>query len=71
MKIEKIGIKIPHVGKPLWEIVGNLKNFGVGRLIIDSLTLKYSEPSFFKIVKVQPLPPPTKEVSCDLCILLL
>lgn len=62
MRYEFVGKKIPEVGKTLWEIVGNLKNFGIGRLVITSTYLKYPEPSFFKIVKVQPLPPSKKQV---------
>ncbi|CAL8109510.1 unnamed protein product [Orchesella dallaii] len=45
-----------HFGRPLWEIVMNLKNFGRGRLIMRS---KYAEdcpdaPSYYKIVAVHP-----------------
>ncbi|XP_022901944.2 small ribosomal subunit protein mS34 [Onthophagus taurus] len=51
-------------GKTLWEILGNLKNLGIGRVIVRSAFEKYPEPSFIKIVKVETLPSP-KEPSID------
>lgn len=43
-------------GRPLWEIVMNLKNFGKGRLVTRSTFVKEcpSIPSFYKIVSVHP-----------------
>lgn len=52
-KIVYVGKKNDTVGKTLWEIVGNLKNFGVGRLVTRWNYDKYEEPSFYKIVHVE------------------
>ncbi|XP_050547378.1 uncharacterized protein LOC126909053 [Daktulosphaira vitifoliae] len=41
-------------GKTLWEIIGNLKNAGVGRLITRNSYDRYEEPSFFKVLAVEP-----------------
>ncbi|XP_077290411.1 mitochondrial ribosomal protein S34 [Arctopsyche grandis] len=43
-------------GKTLWEIVGNLKDYGVGRIIIRSVYQRYPELSYMKIVKVEARP---------------
>lgn len=51
-------------GKTLWEILGNLKNFGVGRIVVRSRMERYPEPSYFKILKVEALPEP-KNPSLD------
>lgn len=60
-------IKMPYVyvghahgfakGKTLWEIIGNLKNFGVGRIFTRDI-YKYPEPTYFKVVKVEPVQSP-------------
>lgn len=55
-KIVEVGKKSAQYGKTLWEIVGNLKDYGVGRLITRSDHLKYPEPSFCKIVEVETEP---------------
>ncbi|XP_058462638.1 small ribosomal subunit protein mS34 [Malaya genurostris] len=54
--IKYIGRTTDFKGKPLWEIVGNLKNFGVGRVVVRSMFERYPEPSYMRIVKVQALP---------------
>ncbi|KAJ9598689.1 hypothetical protein L9F63_010638 [Diploptera punctata] len=36
-------------------ILGNLKNFGVGRIVVRSVFERYPEPSYLKIHKVQAL----------------
>ncbi|XP_040151580.1 uncharacterized protein LOC120893640 [Anopheles arabiensis] len=54
--IKYIGRTTDFRGKTLWEIVGNLKNFGVGRIVVRSMFERYPEPSFMKIVKVEALP---------------
>ncbi|XP_028039015.1 uncharacterized protein LOC114249585 [Bombyx mandarina] len=54
--IKYVGRTTDFKGKSLWEIVGSLKNFGVGRIIVRSVFLRYPEPSFMKIVKVQTCP---------------
>lgn len=51
-KIVYVGKVGPKCGKTLWEILGNLKNFGVGRLVTRWDYAKYEEPSFMKIVHV-------------------
>jgi len=51
-----IGRKTDFRGKTLWEIVGNLKNFGVGRIVARSMFERYPEPCFYKILKVEALP---------------
>ncbi|XP_058833813.1 uncharacterized protein LOC131691439 [Topomyia yanbarensis] len=54
--IKYIGRTTDFKGKPLWEIVGNLKNFGVGRVVVRSMFERYPEPSYMRIVKVEALP---------------
>lgn len=56
MPIKYIGRTTDFKGKTLWEILGNLKNFGVGRVVVRSMFERYPEPSFMKIVKVETLP---------------
>lgn len=43
-------------GKTLWELVGSLKNFGVGRVVARSMFERYPEPCFYRILKVEALP---------------
>lgn len=54
--IKYVGRTTNFQGKTLWEIVGRLKNFGVGRIIVRSAFQRYPEPSFLKIVKVETCP---------------
>ncbi|XP_047534971.1 uncharacterized protein LOC125069499 [Vanessa atalanta] len=54
--IKYVGRTTNFKGKTLWEIVGSLKNYGVGRIIVRSVFQRYSEPSFMKIVKVETCP---------------
>lgn len=63
--IKYVGRTTNFKGKTLWEIVGSLKNYGVGRLIVRSVFERYPEPSFMKIVKVETCP---HEVSITLTI---
>ncbi|XP_067001217.2 small ribosomal subunit protein mS34 [Anabrus simplex] len=56
MPIKYIGRTTDFKGKTLWEIVGNLKNFGVGRIVVRSRFERYPEPSYLKICKVETLP---------------
>ncbi|XP_017778074.1 PREDICTED: 28S ribosomal protein S34, mitochondrial [Nicrophorus vespilloides] len=60
MPYKYIGRKTDFRGKTLWEILGNLKNFGVGRIVTRSIQERYPEPSFMKIVKVEALPNPAE-----------
>lgn len=52
MPIKYIGRTTDFKGKPLWEILGNLKNFGVGRLVVRNRFQRYPEPCYMKILKV-------------------
>lgn len=60
MPIKYIGRTHTFKGKPLWEILANLKNFGVGRMVIRSKQQRYTESSFMKILKVAALPDTSK-----------
>ncbi|XP_071440178.1 uncharacterized protein mRpS34 [Hetaerina americana] len=53
MPIKYIGRTTSFRGKSLWEIVGNLKNFGVGRIVVRSMFERYPEPSYMRIIKVE------------------
>lgn len=44
-------------GKTLWEIIGNLKNNGVGRVVVRNQFKRYPEPSWYRILKVEAVPP--------------
>ena len=55
MPIKYVGRTTDFKGKTLWEIVGNLKNFGVGRIVVRSIFERYPEPSYLKICKVEAL----------------
>ncbi|XP_045518157.1 uncharacterized protein LOC123710366 [Pieris brassicae] len=54
--VKYVGRTTDFKGKTLWEIVGSLKIFGVGRLIVRQVFNRYPEPSFMKIVKVETCP---------------
>ncbi|XP_076757616.1 mitochondrial ribosomal protein S34 [Xylocopa sonorina] len=56
MPVIYIGRTHDQVGKALWEIVGNLKNHGVGRMVIRNNEQKYPEASYMRILKVVGLP---------------
>ncbi|XP_076627182.1 mitochondrial ribosomal protein S34 [Colletes latitarsis] len=56
MPVKYIGRTTTFKGKPLWEILGNLKNYGIGRIIVRSQHERYPEPSYIKILKVATLP---------------
>lgn len=58
MPIKLIGRTTDFKGKPLWEILGNLKNFGVGRLVIRNRFQRYPEPCYMRILKVAGMPTP-------------
>lgn len=60
MPYKYIGRTTDFKGKSLWEIVGNLKNFGVGRMVVRSRFERYPEKSYMKILKVETLPNPEK-----------
>lgn len=50
--IKYIGRTNDFRGKTLWEIVGNLKNFGVNRVVVRSMFERYPEKSYLRILKV-------------------
>lgn len=54
--IKYVGRTTDFKGKTLWEILGSLKNFGVGRIVVRSVFERYPETSFMKIVKVETCP---------------
>lgn len=56
MPIKYIGRTTNFKGKSLWEILGNLKDFGVGRIVVRSVFERYPQPTFNKIMKVEALP---------------
>lgn len=58
MPYKYIGRVTDFKGKTLWEILGNLKNYGVGRIVARNMFERYPEPSFMKIIKVETLPSP-------------
>ncbi|KAL3275633.1 hypothetical protein HHI36_020386 [Cryptolaemus montrouzieri] len=60
MPYKYIGRTLDHKGKTLWEIVGNLKNFGIGRLVVRNMFERYPEPSYLRILKVVAMTNPEK-----------
>ncbi|CAB0033621.1 unnamed protein product [Trichogramma brassicae] len=56
MPFKYIGKTTDFKGKSLWEILGNLKNFGEGRLILRNRFQRYPEPCYYKVLKVEALP---------------
>lgn len=60
MPVKYIGRTTTLKGKPLWEILGNLKNHGVGRMVIRHALQKYPEPCYMRILKVAALPDTSK-----------
>ncbi|XP_050671940.1 uncharacterized protein LOC126970199 [Leptidea sinapis] len=54
--VKYVGRTTDFKGKTLWEIVGSLKGYGVGRIIVRHVFQRYPEPSFMKITKVETCP---------------
>lgn len=55
--LKYVGKKSDCVGKTLWEILGNLKDFGVGRIIVRNLQAsRYSEPCYLRVLEVNAQP---------------
>jgi small subunit ribosomal protein S34 len=54
MPIKYVGIPIEYKGKTLFEILSNLKNFGVGRILVRSRYERYPEPTYYRITRVEP-----------------
>lgn len=51
--VKYVGRRTDFKGKSLWEIVGDLKDYGVGRLVIRNMFQRYPEPCYMRILKVQ------------------
>ncbi|XP_065360210.1 uncharacterized protein mRpS34 [Calliphora vicina] len=51
--IKYVGRKTDFKGKSLWEIVGDLKDYGVGRMVVRNMFQRYPEPCYLRILKVQ------------------
>jgi len=51
--IKYIGRTTDFRGNTLWELVSNLPNWGVGRLLIRNMFQRYPEPCYMRILKVQ------------------
>lgn len=60
MPYKYIGKTTDFKGKTLWEILGNLKNLGRGRIVVRSRFERYPEPSYLKILDVETLAEPEK-----------
>ncbi|XP_058809842.1 uncharacterized protein LOC131675035 [Phymastichus coffea] len=58
MPYKYIGRTTDFKGKTLWEILGNLKNFGIGRIVARNRFQRYSEPCYNKILKTEVLQNP-------------
>ena len=63
MSVKYIGRTSFQKGKTLWEICGNLKNYGVGRIIVRTQFERYPEPSYFRILKATPCDHPSLDDS--------
>ena len=50
-----IGRRNFYIGKTLWEILGNLRDFGVGRMLVRSKFERYPEVTFYRILRTEPL----------------
>ncbi|KAJ8674086.1 hypothetical protein QAD02_005348 [Eretmocerus hayati] len=59
-----IGRTTDFKGKTLWQLLGNLKNFGVGRTVARNRFMRYPEPSYNKVLQVEALP--NDEVGYDI-----
>ncbi|XP_039285019.1 28S ribosomal protein S34, mitochondrial isoform X1 [Nilaparvata lugens] len=64
-KVKFIGRTTDFSGKTLWEILGNLKDNGVGRLVQRHMFNRYPEPSYYRIIKVDALPLPSADDDKD------
>lgn len=53
-RIKYIGYPSPYVGKHLMWLLGNLKDFGVGRIVTRTTFERYPEHSYYIIKKVIP-----------------
>ncbi|KAH8380425.1 hypothetical protein KR009_010667 [Drosophila setifemur] len=51
--IKYIGRTTDFRGNTLWELVSELPNWGVGRMLIRNMFQRYPEPCYMRILKVQ------------------
>ncbi|XP_020816656.1 uncharacterized protein LOC110190485 [Drosophila serrata] len=51
--IKFIGRTTDFRGNTLWELVSDLPNWGVGRMLIRNMFQRYPEPCYMRILKVQ------------------
>lgn len=51
--IKYVGRKTDFKGKTLWEIVGDLKDYGVGRMVVRNMFQRYPEPCYMRILNVK------------------
>jgi len=61
MSIKYVGRTTDFRGNNLWDIVSNLRNFGVGRVVVRSMFERYEEKSFMRILQVEALPEPAAD----------
>ncbi|KAF2359637.1 Mitochondrial 28S ribosomal protein S34 [Trinorchestia longiramus] len=52
MPFFKFGVKSPHVGRSLWDIILTQPKLGVGRLIRENHLRHFPQPSFLKLKEV-------------------
>ncbi|XP_067121628.1 uncharacterized protein mRpS34 [Centruroides vittatus] len=55
MPITYVGRSTNCVGKPLFHILLNLKNYGIGRMFIRGSLKRYAEPTYYVIRRVHPI----------------
>lgn len=54
MSVKYVGKPSPWHGKALFEILVNLRDFGIGRMVVRSNFERYKEPTYYIIKKVEP-----------------
>ncbi|XP_054718696.1 uncharacterized protein LOC129228083 [Uloborus diversus] len=55
MPVQLIGKVSPYTGKLLFELLNNLKNYGIGRVVVRNSYRQFPEISFYVIRKVVPM----------------
>lgn len=54
-RIQYIGRVNDLKGKSIWEIIGDLKDYGIGRMMIRNMFQRYQEPCYMRVLNVQVL----------------
>ncbi|XP_042892082.1 uncharacterized protein LOC122266406 [Penaeus japonicus] len=54
MPFVQVGRTHSFLGKRLWEILGSLQDFGVGRMVVRSRFERYPEACYYRIVSAEP-----------------